>query len=228
MSVEILLVEDNLLTARGLQYLLEREKYRVDNAPDAKTAREFALKTYDLILLDVSLPDSNGFELAQFLKNTQPSTPIIFLTAKDEAHNIIHGLELGADDYIIKPFHNRELLLRIQNVLRRFNKGTKLVKFDNLELDVDQSIVKVDGRIVDLTALEYKIFTTLLEQAEKIVPREKILDEIWAASGRVVNDNTVSVYVKRLRQKIGTDHIQTVKCLGYRLVKTNAKSERTE
>ncbi len=219
MLAKILLVEDNPLTAKGLQYLLEREKYQVETIAEARAAQAAVLDGVDLILLDVALPDGDGFSLAKQFKAERPEIPIIFLTAKDEAENIIRGLELGADDYIVKPFHNRELLLRIQKTLRQTNRAAANLSFEDIELDLENHSAEVNGRVVALTALEYKILHSLMETPEKIVTREKLLDEIWAASGKIVNDNTISVYVKRLRQKIGNERIATVKNLGYRLVR---------
>lgn len=229
----ILLVEDNPLTAKGLRYLLERESYQVEVARDAKTARERLGADFDLALLDVGLPDGDGFQLAKMLKTNSAAyatnasrlsktktipAAVIFLTAKDREEDIVHGLEIGADDYVVKPFHNRELLLRIQNVLRR--KEPHVMK--NLEcggmcLNPETREVMWCGEKIVLTALESQILMSLLEAPNQILTREKILDEIWSASGSIVNDNTVSVYIKRLREKLGTDTILTVKNLGYRL-----------
>lgn len=229
----ILLVEDNPLTAKGLQYLLERESYQVEVARDAKTARERLGADFDLVLLDVGLPDGDGFQLAKMLKtnstayatnasrlNTIKTIPaaVIFLTAKDREEDIVHGLEIGADDYVVKPFHNRELLLRIQNVLRRKEPHVaKNLECGGMCLNPETREVMWRGEKIVLTALESQILMSLLEAPNQILTREKILDEIWSASGSIVNDNTVSVYIKRLREKLGTDTILTVKNLGYRL-----------
>lgn len=220
---KILLVEDNPLTAKGLQYLLERENYQVEVARDAKTAREQLTLDFDLVLLDVGLPDGDGFQLAKQVK-----TAVIFLTAKDREEDIVRGLEIGADDYIVKPFHNRELLLRIQNVLRRKEpRRAKSFKQGALEFDPETREVRFQGRKIMLTALESRILASLLETPGQIITRERILDEIWSASGSIVNDNTVSVYIKRLREKLGAKTILTVKNLGYRLNLDKTKQQQT-
>lgn len=230
--VKILLVEDNPLTAKGLEYLLEREKYQVAVARDARSARQLLMDNFDLVLLDVGLPDGDGFQLAKQLRNAPPAknaglaqvrraeeqTAIIFLTAKDREEDIVHGLELGADDYIVKPFHNRELLLRIQNILRRKEPpATRQITNAAMRLSPETREVTWRGETLDLTALESRILKCLLETPSQIITRERLLDEIWSASGSIVNDNTVSVYIKRLRKKLGAETILTVKNLGYRL-----------
>lgn len=225
MLAKILLVEDNPLTAKGLQYLLEREKYQVITALNAKEARQAVLDDINLILLDVTLPDGDGFGLAREFQRERKQIPIIFLTAKDDSADVVCGLELGAEDYIAKPFHNRELLLRVQRIFRHNNEVAAGSKFGDLELSLENHSVLVADKLVILTALEYRILQTLIENQEGIVTRQKLLDEIWAASGKVVNDNTVSVYMKRLRKKIGEARIETVKSLGYRLHRMRGKSE---
>lgn len=220
----ILLVEDNLLTARGLEYLLEREKYFVTLAETAATARSrLAQEDFDLILLDVSLPDGTGFDLAHELSERQAVTErrpaIIFLTAKDDEADVVRGLELGAEDYITKPFHNRELLLRVKKSLRKTPENVaRILATKHITLNLDAGETLVDGRKIELTALERKILACLLEAKGTIVTRERLTDEIWAASGSIVNDNTVSVYIKRLRKKLGdVNLIETVKNMGYKI-----------
>lgn len=219
MKLRILLVEDNPLTAKGLQYLLERENYQVDHACCAADAEEKLNEHhYDLVLLDISLPDHNGYTVAEYAKTQQPDLPIVFLTALDDENNTIRGLELGADDYIVKPFRNRELLLRLNNILKRHQKVSTKLHAGPIVADLDASTVTVSGKMINLTALEYKLLIRLLRNPGQIITREQFIDEIWDASGSVVNNNTVSVYLKRLREKLGDPTlIETVKNLGYRV-----------
>lgn len=219
MSTRILLVEDNPLTAKGLTYLLEHEGYQVIVASNLASAHSLDWKTLRLVLLDVSLPDGEGFQLAQEIHAKAPQLPIIFLTARDDEADVIKGLELGAKDYITKPFRNRELLLKIRNHLQSSALTARELTFGNFSYDSSSSNLSVDNKVVILTALERRLFLCLLEAQGNIVSRERLLDEIWEASGKVVNDNTLSVYLKRIREKIGQpDAIQTVKNLGYRLI----------
>lgn len=222
MSAKILLVEDNLLTARGLSYLLETEKYAVEIVNDLNAAEAaLALRKYQLILLDISLPDGTGFDLAQKVRgkladSRNAQTPIIFLTARDDEDDVVHGLELGAADYITKPFHNRELLLRIRKTLQPTPSQTG-EKIGDFTRNADAEII-LNGQRLALSPVEASLLTLLLENPERIVTREELLDEIYQISGKIVNDNTISVYFKRLRQKLGkAQYIETVKNLGYRL-----------
>ena len=201
--MKILLVEDNPLTAKGLVYLLEREKYLLNVASSLKTARDLLNSHhYDLILLDISLPDGDGFTLAETLRRDQPDLPIIFLTAKDDENDIVRGLELGAEDYITKPFRTRELLLRIRKILRHGTQYASTLICGKLSFQLDTDQVKVGDRVITLSPLERRLLLCLLENPGRIVTRERLLDEIWDASGRIVNDNTLTVYMKRLRNKL--------------------------
>lgn len=216
--MRILLVEDNLLTVKGLRFLLEHEGFEVEVATNAASALEqFSNHLYDIILLDVGLPDENGFKVADRLKQFTKDTPVIFLTAKDDEDSVVCGLELGADDYIAKPFRNRELITRIRAVLRRENKQTGVIKYGDLTLNTKKNILIVKTEEVELSALEYKIIYLLTINAGQIVSRERLLDEIWDSSGNIVNDNTLTVYIKRIREKIGDKYIQTIKGMGYKL-----------
>lgn len=216
--MRILLIEDNPLTAKGLMYLLEHEHYDVDLAENLTMASGLiSTHRFDLVLLDVSLPDGEGYDLVRQIHAQDSNIALIFLTARDGEEDVIHGLELGADDYISKPFRNRELLLRIRNTLSRRHLVSNKIKIGTVEFDYDKQFLRVDDSPVELTALERRLLICLLENAGRIVTRERLLDEIYSASGRVVNDNTLSVYLKRLRKKLGRhDLIQTVKNLGYR------------
>ena len=217
--MKILLVEDNPLTAKGLQYLLEREGYEVDTAEDMAAAR-LALEAgkYDLAVLDVNLPDASGFDLARQMKRQTATAPIIFLTARDDENDVVQGLKLGAEDYITKPFRNRELLLRIEKAMRQPNHEQAREQVGPLELVTATGEFLLDGVSLELSALERRLLTCLMRQIGQTVTREQLLNEIWSASGKVVNDNTLSVYLRRLRQKLQPHNlIQTVKQIGYRL-----------
>lgn len=218
MKARVLIIEDNQLTARGLRYLLEREGYLVTTVVDLKSAKQtLATQDFELLIMDVGLPDGDSFSLVRQLQDSLKDKAIIFLTARDQEEDIIRGLELGAEDYITKPFRNRELLLRVKKALRQpLGLGKKLT-IGHFSLDLEAHELMIDGKIIVLTALEYRIMICLMENADHIVTRERLLDEIYDASGRVVNDNTLSVYIKRLRQKLRPrDNISTIKNLGYR------------
>ena len=216
--MKVLLVEDNPLTAKGLQYLLERERYQVVVATSLSAARaSLATDRFQLLLLDVNLPDGDGFTLMQEL-HREVRIPTIFLTASDDELSVIRGLELGAEDYITKPFHSRELLLRIKRVLAPRTATAQVVKIAGLELNRISGDIMAEGEPLALSALERRLLTYLIERAGQIVTREQLLDEIYQASGKVVNDNTLSVYLKRLRKKLpSTAAIITARNLGYRL-----------
>lgn len=214
-GMRVLLVEDNPLTAKGLEYLLEREGYAVAVAGDVAAVRELiSSHTYQLALIDVGLPDGDGFAVAREVREQSPDTAMIFLTAYDDEASVVRGFELGADDYVAKPFRNRELLSRIQAVLRRHG-ATEEVRCGALTLTAGR--LERDGVSVPLSALEYQIVAMLMRHAGQTVPRERLLDEIWDHAGNVVNDNTLTVYIKRIREKIGEEAIQTVKGIGYRM-----------
>ncbi len=216
---KILLVEDNEIIIKGLKYSLEQEDFEVTPAKSVLEAKRLLnANKYNLIILDVMLPDGNGFELCKFIKEKE-KTPVIFLTAKDEEQDVVIGLELEAEDYVIKPFRTRELILRINNILKRYEKvENKRIQAGNVIVDVDASRVFVNGQEIEFTALEYKILLLLFWNIGKTVTRDSILDRIWDVAGNFVNDNTLTVYVKRIRAKLGKeDIIKTVKGIGYRI-----------
>lgn len=216
---KILLVEDNEIIIKGLKYSLEQEDFEVTPAKSVLEAKRLLnANKYNLIILDVMLPDGNGFELCKFIKEKE-KTPVIFLTAKDEEQDVVNGLELEAEDYVIKPFRTRELILRINNILKRYEKvENKRIQAGNVIVDVDASRVFVNGQEIEFTALEYKILLLLFWNIGKTVTRDSILDRIWDVAGNFVNDNTLTVYVKRIRAKLGKeDIIKTVKGIGYRI-----------
>ena len=215
----ILLIEDNEPIAKGLKYSLEQENFIVTISNKVQKSKELLkVNKYDLIILDITLPDGNGYELCKYIK-TNFDIPIIFLTAKDEEQDVVKGFDLGADDYVIKPFRTKELMSRINNILRRYAKEEEnKLKAGNIIIDLDASRVYVNEKEIVFTALEYKILVLLFSNIGKTVSREKILDKIWDVAGNFVNDNTLTVYVKRIRAKLGKyDVIKTIKVIGYRV-----------
>lgn len=218
---KILLVEDNDTIIMGLKYSLEQENFEVDTAKNIVTAKSKIKKQeYDLYLLDIALPDGEGHEICKTIKEKENS-PAIFLTAKDEETDIVQGLDMGADDYVVKPFRTRELISRINSVLRRYQKNTSgenQIKCQNILIDNNTAKVYKNGKEVILTSLEYKILLMLFNNKNILVTREQILDKIWDVAGNFVNDNTLTVYIKRIREKIDDKDgkiIQTVRGIGY-------------
>lgn len=218
---KILLVEDNDTIIMGLKYSLEQENFEVDTAKNIVTAKSKIKKQeYDLYLLDIALPDGEGYEICKTIKEKENS-PVIFLTAKDEETDIVQGLDMGADDYVVKPFRTRELISRINSVLRRYQKNTSSenqIKCQNILIDNNTAKVYKNGKEVILTSLEYKILLMLFNNKNILVTREQILDKIWDMAGNFVNDNTLTVYIKRIREKIDDKDgkiIQTVRGIGY-------------
>ena len=214
--MKILLVEDNEILAKGLIYSLEQKKYQVIHTLNVEnTLKILKTEKIDLAILDVSLPDGNGFDLYRNnIKEKNISS--IFLTAKDEEDNIVKGLELGAEDYITKPFSIKELMARINRIILR-NKKNTIIQVQNIKFDMDRMVVYRDNENVELTNLELKILNLLFLNLNKVVKRSEIIDKIWEWTGNDVNDNTVTVYLKRIREKIKTDIIITIKGIGYRI-----------
>lgn len=221
---KILLVEDNETIIMGLKYSLEQENFEVDTAKNIVTAKSKIKKQeYDLYLLDIALPDGEGYEICKTIKEKENS-PVIFLTAKDEETDIVQGLDMGADDYVVKPFRTRELISRINSVLRRYQKNTSCenqIKCQNILIDNNTAKVYKNGKEVIFTSLEYKILLMLFNNKNILVTREQILDKIWDVAGNFVNDNTLTVYIKRIREKIDDKDgkiIQTVRGIGYMVI----------
>lgn len=223
---EILIVEDDKTISLGLEYYLTQEGFGVDVASTCREAlARLQTQNYDILLLDCGLPDGSGFDLFQEIRKIS-TVPIIFLTAIDDEVSIVMGLDMGADDYITKPFKARELLSRIKNVLRRSNSknASNVIHIKNLTIDTLQAKVLKNGVDVMLTALEYKILLILAFNPNRVFTREEILADIWDINEEYVNDNTLTVYIKRLREKIEDDKdhpqiIQTVRGIGYKVVK---------
>lgn len=218
---KILLVEDNETIVMGLKYSLEQENFQVISALNVEKAKEILnQETIDLILLDVTLPDGNGFELCKYIKQ-KLDVPVIFLTAQDEETSVVIGLDMGADDYIVKPFRTRELISRINSVLRRYDKSVEMsniIQYKNIKIDTNSAKVYKDNQEIIFTSLEYKILLMLFSNQNKLITREELLDKIWDIAGNFVNDNTLTVYIKRIREKLDYDTIiKTVRGLGYRI-----------
>ncbi len=223
MNEKILLLEDNETIILGLTYLFKEENFILEVARTKKEAYEMLKEnTFNLVLLDITLPDGNGFEICKYIKENAEHIPVIFLTAKDEEKDVVNGLDIGAEDYIIKPFRNRELISRIRNVLRRNKTNGDILYCKNIK--IDSKLGKVynsdTNEEIVLTKLEYKILLNLFSNQNKLISREEILNDIWDIAGNFVNDNTLTVYIKRIREKIGDKEgkiIETVRGLGYRV-----------
>lgn len=211
--MKILLVEDNEMIIKAISFLLKEHGYIVHVARCIKEAKELINDVFDLVILDVCLPDGNGLDFfASYI-----DVPALVLSAKDEEDDVVKAIDLGVQDYIIKPFRSKELLSRINNIIKR-NKKNNIKKFENVTFDMNAYKVYVNNVEVELTGLELKILFLLLENCGMIVTRDVIIDKIWDASGKFVNDNTLSVYIKRIREKIGNDNfIKTIKGIGYRV-----------
>ena len=213
--MEILLIEDNLILAKGLIYSLEQNEFKVIHKLNIKEAKTFIeSKKPDLIILDISLPDGDGMKLYETkIKNLK--IPTIFLTVKDDEETIVKGLTIGAEDYITKPFRVKELIARINKILLK-NKN-QIIKVKDIEFDLDKMTVYKNDKEIILTSLELKILSLLFSNINKVVKRSDIIDKIWEWTGNDVNDNTVTVYLKRIREKLDTDIIITIKGIGYRI-----------
>lgn len=214
--MNVLLIEDNLSIIKGLVYSLETNNYMVVYKTSKRDAEEYlSNNNVDLIILDIMLSDGNGMDL---FKNVikKLSIPTIFLTAKDEEDDIVEGLEIGAEDYITKPFSTKELLARINKILLR-SKKKSIIKVKDITFNMDKLILLKNGNEIELTPLELKLVNLLFINFGKVVSRNTILDKIWEWTGNYVDDHTVTVYFKRIREKIETNIILTVKGMGYRI-----------
>ncbi len=218
---KILLVEDSDSIILGLKYSLEQENFKVKVVKTVEeTKKIIENEDFDLILLDITLPDGNGFDICKYVKNKK-DIPIIFLTARDEETNVVMGLDLGADDYIIKPFRTRELISRINSVFRRYDKNelnSNVIKYKDIKIDMNQAKVYKGEKEIIFTSLEYRIVLMLFSNLNKLITREELLEKIWDIAGNFVNDNTLTVYIKRIREKLEDENIiKTVRGLGYRV-----------
>lgn len=220
--MDIFLLEDNEAIGIGLTYSLENEGYNVTLAKSVKEAEKIIdEKKFSLYILDLTLPDGSGYDVCKKIK-AKGDLPVIFLTAYDDEVNVIMGFELGADDYISKPFRVKELMLRIKSVMRRYSNETSdgIIKINNLKINTNEAKVYKNNEEIILTAMEYRLLLILLSNRGKVLSRTALLENIWDVAGDFVEDNTLTVYIKRLRDKIEEDpakpeFIKTVRGLGY-------------
>ena len=218
---KILIVEDDITIIRTLDAYLHSEGFEtvsVSGEREALTA--IANENVDLLLLDISLAEGSGFAVCEAAKERR--LPVIFLTASGDENSVVRGLDMGADDYIAKPFRPRELVSRIRSVLRRSGKTNSVVMLGSVSVDAEKGIVSKNGTEINLSALEFRLLMTFVNHRGKLLTRNALLEEIWDAGGDFVNDNTLTVYIKRLREKIEDDPqkpeiIKTVRGLGYRV-----------
>lgn len=220
--MDIFLLEDDEAIGIGLTYSLENEGYNVTLAKSVKEAEKIIdEKEFSLYILDLTLPDGSGYDVCKRIK-AKGDLPVIFLTAYDDEVNVIMGFELGADDYISKPFRVKELMLRIKSVMRRYSNETSdgIIKINNLKINTNEAKVYKNNEEIILTAMEYRLLLILLSNRGKVLSRTAFLENIWDVAGDFVEDNTLTVYIKRLRDKIEEDpakpeFIKTVRGLGY-------------
>ncbi len=214
--MNILLIEDNESIIKGLEYAFKQNNFNLVYKSDLKSAKEYLIKNKpNIIILDISLPDGNGYI---FYKNNikEKKIPTIFLTANDDEDNIVNCLEDGAEDYITKPFSTRELVARINRILSK-NKSNNIINVKDITFDLDKMEVYKNNDKINLTSLELKILSLLFENINKVITRGYIIENIWKWTGNDVNDNTVTVYLKRIREKLDSDIIITLKGIGYRI-----------
>lgn len=210
--MKILLVEDNKSISDNLKYTFNMNNIDLDVTNNIKSTKDYLeYNKPNLIILDVTLPDGNGFDLYKS-ELSKMNIPVIFLTACDTEESIVEVLNMGASDYITKPFRPLELIARINKILHK-----KTIKIKDITIDMNKMIVTKNNEIINLTTLEYKILNLLIENINKVVTRDRIIDSIWEWTGNDVNDNTITVYMKRIREKLNSDIIITIKGIGYRI-----------
>ncbi len=216
--MKIILLEDDLMIASGLVYALNNEGYEVIHCQDVSSAMgQIKAQAFQLAILDMQLPDGNGFEVSRMLKSS--NTPVIFLTVVDEETQIVKAFEEGAEDYVVKPFRIRELLARVKRTLQKnSNTNQEVLMIGQVVIQKDTGKVYVGEKQIELTALEYRLLLIFAMNKSKLLTRTQILEKIWDIDGNFVEDNTLTVYVKRLREKLGSAiHIETVRGMGYRV-----------
>ena len=217
---KLLLVEDDSTIVENLREFLTEEGFLVTAVPGQRQALEILESdSFDLVLLDISLSDGNGFAVCSYVKQNT-DTPVIFLTASGDEYSVVSGLDMGADDYISKPFRPRELVSRIGVVLRRTGRAQAVLEAGDITIDTMKATVRREGEEIFLSALEYRILLILFQNKGMVLTREKLLEAIWDVAGEFVNDNTLTVYIKRLREKIEKDPahpeiIKTIRRMGY-------------
>ena len=229
MNVNILVIEDEPDIRKNLEYNLGREGFKASSVGSLDEANEkLKSKKFDLILLDLMLPDGSGLDLCKKIKSNSETeaTPIIILTAKDDEVDKVVGFELGADDYVTKPFSVRELILRVKAILKRSDTKTKEVveverQFGDLKIDVDSHEVHVDSQLIELTALEFRLLKELVDKRGRVQSRDQLLSEVWGYNAEVTT-RTVDTHIKRLREKLGSmgKYVQTIRGVGYKFSRT--------
>lgn len=216
--MNILLVEDSLSIIKGLSYAFGINNYHLTAITTVKETKDYlSTNRPNIIILDIALPDGNGLELYKNIIKAL-NIPTIFLTAQDDEETIVEGLNFGAEDYITKPFSTKELLARINRIILHTKQNT-IIQVKDISFDLDKMTVKKNNNKVELTSLELKILYLLFENVNKVVRRGTILDKIWEWTGNDVDDHTVTVYLRRIREKLATDIITTIKGIGYRIDK---------
>ena len=229
MNVNILVIEDEPDIRRNLEYNLGREGFKASSVGSLDEANEkLKSKKFDLILLDLMLPDGSGLDLCKKIKSNSETeaTPVVILTAKDDEVDRVVGFELGADDYVTKPFSVRELILRVKAILKRSDTKTKEVveverQFGDLKIDVDSHEVHVDSKLIELTALEFRLLKELVDKRGRVQSRDQLLSEVWGYNAEVTT-RTVDTHIKRLREKLGSmgKYVQTIRGVGYKFSRT--------
>ena len=229
MSVKILIIEDEPDIRRNLEYNLGREGFKASSVGSLDEANDkLESKKFDLILLDLMLPDGSGLELCKKIKSNSETeaTPVVILTAKDDEVDRVVGFELGADDYVTKPFSVRELILRVKAILKRSDTKTKEVveverQFGDLKIDIDSHEVHVDSQLIELTALEFRLLKELVDKRGRVQSRDQLLSEVWGYNAEVTT-RTVDTHIKRLREKLGSmgKYVQTIRGVGYKFSRT--------
>lgn len=215
MGDKIFVLEDDAFLREGLCDMLEKEGYTVTSAGTCADAEKtLESSSFGLIILDVMLPDGNGFDLCSRVRKSGCNTPILFLTACDDEIQIVRGLDSGADDYVTKPFKLLELLSRVRALLRRSNSFT--FKSNDVVIDTSNMTVRKNGENIFVTPTEFQILSILIRNSGVIVKRDTLLQNIWDNNDIFIDDNTLSVHISRLREKIGAEHIATVRGIGYR------------
>ncbi|HEY9061181.1 MAG TPA: response regulator transcription factor [Pseudobacteroides sp.] len=220
--MNVMLVEDDKALALGMEYALKKEGFNVSIAGTIKEAQRLLDNSTELVLLDVSLPDGSGYDFCMELR-AKSNVPVIFITALDSEANVVFGLDIGGDDYITKPVRISEMLSRIKAVMRRRsdqhkNELTNIIVSGNISIEPLKCKVMMDGAEVNLTAAEYKLLLLLVENKERVLERNQIIEKLWDIDGSFIDHNTLNVYVKRLREKIESEskkHIETLRGIGY-------------
>lgn len=214
--MEVLLVEDNMAIIEGLLYAFKKSKYHLTYQTTMKDAKmAIDREKIHLIILDISLPDGNGFDIFE-TSIKQKKIPTIFLTARDDENDIVKGLNLGAEDYMTKPFSTKELMARINKILLRKNQN-EIITIQGVQMDLDKMVIKNNHHEIPFTSLELKLLHLLFLNRNKVVTRNYMIEKVWEWTGNDINDNTITVYLKRIRKKLGVDIITTVKGIGYRI-----------